>query len=156
MSYNWFGKLTPEQVSEAEKETGLKFPEDYKEFLMKTNGGYLDLDSDDEHGFHVDPIDEEDIWIDSFFGVGESAANYLINYNKEYGDETNGCIIIGDTLSHGLILYDYNGVFNDEQVSAICFWDDTRAYDVSSDEQNLYYLAKDINGLLKRANIKID
>ena len=79
------GSLTIEQIEEAEKKLGHKFPDDYKEFLLKTNGGRIDLDDDVDHGFHVDPIDEEDIWVDSLYGVGEDALDLLIKYNKEYG-----------------------------------------------------------------------
>ncbi len=157
MGFDKNGSLTLEQIREAEKKIGHKFPEDYKEFLLKTNGGRIDLDDDVEHGFHVEPIDEEDIWIDFLYGIGEDAYDNLIYYNKEYGEETMGCIIIGTTLSNGFLLYDYAGVWDDENhEKAIYFWDDTRAYETSSDDGNLYYVAKDFNDLLKRASLNFD
>lgn len=155
MAFKKNGSLTIEQIKETEKKLGHKIPEDYKEFLLKTNGGRFDLtNEEDEHGFHVDPIDEEDIWIDEFFGIGESARDWLVHFNNEYADETMGCIIIGDTLSHGFIIYDYLGVFDDEK--GIYFWDDKRAYKTSSDDGNLYFVANDFNELMKKANLIVE
>ena len=157
MAFDTNGSLTLEQIRDAEEKIGHKFPDDYKEFLLKTNGGRIDIDDDEDHGFHVNLIDEEDIWIDFLFGIGEEAGDMLVKMNNEYGDETNGCLIIGSTLSNGLLLYDYLGVFDEQDhETAICFWDDVRAYDVSTDDCNLYYVAKDFNELLKRANLKFD
>ena len=147
------GSLTIEQIKEAEKKLGHKFPNDYKKFLLKTNGGRTDLDDDVDHGFHVDPIAEEDIWVDSLYGVGEEALDLLIKYNKEYGEETGGCIIIGDTLSHGFITYDYLGVVED---GGIYFWDDTWTYEPSNEEGNLYFVAKTFNEFIEMCNTKLD
>ena len=47
------------------------------------------------------------------------------------------------------------GIIN-SHIKAIYFWDDTRAYETSSDDGNLYYVAKDFNDLLKRANLNFD
>ena len=125
------------------------------EFLLKTNGGRIDLVSDDvDHGFYVDPIDEEDIWIESLYGIGESARNWLVYFNELYADETMGGLIIGDTLSHGFIVYDYLGVLEDD--GGIYFWDDKRAYKTSSDEGNVYFVANDFDELIKMSNIKFD
>ena len=155
MAFEKNGSLTIEQIKEAEEKLGHKFPDDYKEFLLKTNGGRIDFVSDDvDHSFHVDPIDEEDVCIDSLYGVGEDALDLLIKYNKEYGEETGGCIIIGDTLSHGFITYDYLGVVEEE--GGIYFWDDTWTYEPSNEECNLYFVANDFNELLKLCNLKLD
>lgn len=155
MAFKKNGSLTIEQIKEAEKKLGHKIPEDYKEFLLKTNGGRIDLVSDDvDHGFYVDPIDEEDICIDSLYGIGESARDWLIYFNELYADETMGGLIIGDTLSHGFIVYDYLGVVEDD--GGIYFWDDKRAYKTSSDEGNLYFVANDFDELMKISNFKFD
>ena len=155
MAFEKNGTLTIEQIEEAEQKIGHKIPEDYKEFLLKTNGGRVDFVSDNvNHGFHVDPIDEEDICIDSFYGIGEVAHDWLVYFNNEYVDETMGCLIIGDTLSHGFIIYDYLGVFDGEK--GIYFWDDKRAYKTSSDDGNLYFVANDFNELIKMSKFKID
>ena len=150
------GTLTLEQIESAEKELGHKFPDDYKEFLMKTNGGRTEYFSDDEeeHAFHVDPIDEEDVSVDSLYGVGEEALDLLVKYNKEYGEETGGCIIIGDTLSHGFLTYDYLGVV--EEDGGIYFWDDTWTYEISNEECNLYFVAKTFNEFLEKCKLKFD
>lgn len=153
MGFKKNGSLTIEQIKKAEKKLGHKFPDDYKEFLLKTNGGRIDLDDDVDHGFHVDPIDEEDIWVDSLYGIGESARDWLFYFNNEYADETMGCLIIGDTLSCGFIIYDYLGVVDGKK--AIYFWDDKRAYKTSSDDGNLYFVANDFSELIKICNFKI-
>ena len=155
MGFTKNGSLTVEQIREVEKELGHKFPNDYKEFLLKTNGGMIDFVIDDvEHGFHIDLIDEENVCIDSLYGVGEDACDLLIKYNKEYGEETGGCIIIGNTLSNGFIVYDYLGVVEDE--GGIYFWDDTWAYEASNEDGNLYFVANDFNELLEISNLKLD
>ena len=38
MAFERNGSLTIEQIRETEKKIGHKIPEDYKEFLLKTNG----------------------------------------------------------------------------------------------------------------------
>ncbi len=155
MAFEKNGSLSIEQVKNTEERLGHKFPNDYKEFLLKTNGGRFNyIEEEDIHGFHVDLIDEENMWIDSLYGVGEEACNLLINYNKEYGEEIEGCIIIGDTLAYGFLLYDYLGVLEDE--GGIYFWDDTRAYKTSSDDGNVYFVANDFNELMTKSNLKIE
>lgn len=155
MGFTKNGSLTIEQIREVEKKLGHNFPDDYKEFLLKTNGGMIDFVNDDvEHGFHVDLIDEEDVCIDSLYGVGEEACDLLIKFNQEYGEETGGCIIIGNTLSNGFITYDYRGVVEDE--GGIYFWDDTWTYEPSNEEGNLYFVAKNFNEFLELCNLKVD
>ena len=155
MSFRKYGCLSLEQINETEEKIGHKFPSDYKDFLLKTNGGqFMLLTDEDVHDFYVDPIDEENICIDSFYGVGEDACNYLVIFNQEYGDEAEGTIIIGGTLSHGFIIYDYLGVLEEE--GGIYFWDDTRAYKTSSDEGNVYFVANNFNELLKMCNLELD
>lgn len=155
MAFKKNGSLTIEQLKKTEEKLGHRFPNDYKEFLLKTNGGRIDFISDDEeHGFYVDPIDEEDICIDSLYGIGEGARDWLVYFNKLYADEIMGCLIIGDTLSHGFIVYDYLGVVEDD--GGIYFWDDKRAYKTSSDEGNLYFVAENFNELMKKSNFIIE
>lgn len=155
MGFTKNGSLTIEQIKEAEKIIGHKFPDNYKKFLIKTNGGRTDsVDDDIEHGFNVEQIVEEDVLVDSLYGVGEEACDLLVKYNKEYGEETGGCIIIGDTLSHGFIIYDYLGVVEDER--GIYFWDDTWNYETSDEENNVYFVAKTFTEFMEMCNLKID
>ena len=154
MSFEKYGSLTIEQIKETEEKIGHKFPDDYKEFLLKTNGGqFMLLTDEDVHDFYVDPIDEENICIDSFYGVGEEACNYLVIFNQEYGDEAEGGILIGGTISHGFMVYDYLG--NLEGKKAIYFWDSCGAYETSKDG-NVYFVANDFNELLNLCNLKLD
>lgn len=156
MAFKKNGSLTIAQIEEVEKELGHKFPDDYKKFLMKTNGGrivYLNNEEVDIHDFYVYPIDEEDVCVDSIYGVGEDASDLLITFNKEYGKEIDGCIIFGDTLSHGFMIYDYLGVLEDK--GGIYFWDDTWTYELSNEECNLYYVTKNFNDFLELCNLKV-
>lgn len=154
MSLERYGSLTLEQIEETEKKIGHKFPDDYKEFLMKTNGGKFRWPTDEDvHDFYVEPIEEENIALDSFYGVGEEACDYLVIFNQEYGDEAEGGILIGGTLSHGFIVYDYLG--NLEGKKAIYFWDSCGAYEESKDG-NVYFVANDFNELLKLCNLELN
>lgn len=153
MAFEKNGTLTMDQIKEAEEKIGHKIPEDYKQFLLKTNGGRVDFVSDEvDHKFHIDLIDEDDIWLDSLYGIGESALNWLVYFNKEYGHETKGCLIVGDTLCHGFILYDYLGVWSS---GGIYFWDDKHEYEASSDG-NLYFVANNFNEFMEMCNLKLD
>lgn len=154
MSFERYGSLTLEQIKETEEKIGHKFPDDYKEFLLKTNGGQFQLLTDDDvHDFYVDPIDEENICIDSFYGVGKEACNYLVIFNQEYDYASEGCIIIGGTLSHGFMVYDYLGNLYDKK--AIYFWDLNNSYKASKDG-NVYFVANNFNELLEMTNAKLD
>lgn len=153
MSLERYGSLTLEQIEETEKKIGHKFPDDYKEFLMKTNGGMFRWSTDEDvHDFYVEPIEEENIGLDSFYGVGEEACDYLVIFNQEYGDEAEGGILIGGTLSNGFIVYDYLGNIGKP---GIYFWDSCGAYEESKDG-NVYFIANDFNELLKLCNLKLD
>ena len=153
MSFKKNGSLTMEQIIDAEEKIGHKIPEDYKQFLLKTNGGRIDFVNDEaEHKFHVDLIEEDDVWLDSLYGIGESARDWLVYFNNEYGHETKGCLIIGDTLCHGFILYDYLGIWSS---GGIYFWDDKLEYK-SSREGNLYFVAKNFNDFMEICDLKIN
>lgn len=150
MAFKKNGLLTIEMITKIENEIGHKFPEDYRNFLLKTNGGRFDFD--DNHEFKVEPIDEEDICIDMFYGVGEQSDDLLIYMNNTYGDDAgDNTIIIGNTLSGGFIVYTYKGAD-----SGVFFWDDNYAYEFSGDECNAYFIAKDFNELMKIANFKME
>ena len=137
-------------IENLEEKIGKNFPQDYIEFLLKTNGGQFDLE--DEHGIDVIGIDEEPIYIDVLFGIDENKCSDLFYWNNEYGDEIpEDAIIIGDALSHGFIIYNYS-----IEDKGIYYWDSTYAFESSDDDGNTYFVANDFNELMKKANLKID
>lgn len=150
MAFNKNGHLTEEQVCKIEREINHKLPQDYNDFLMKTNGGRFDFE--DYHEFKVEPIEEEEIRIDKFYGIGADLRDALIYFNNEFGEDClENTIIIGNTLSNGFIIYIYSG-----DNKGIYFWDDNYAYECTSDEQNTYYICDTFDELLKLANVSID
>ena len=111
---------------------------DYKEFLMKTNGGrnagYKYLNQ-----IEISEISEV-INIDVMFGIHTNVKNADIEqWTRDYEDDIfPNSLIIGDTMQHGFIFYWLSGDENE----GIYYYDDTYEFESSSDESNAYYLAK--------------
>lgn len=145
------GPLPEKSIREIEKTIHRKFPEDYKKFLKKTNGGEFEINDIEKHGIEIEGIDQEPIYIDSFFGTLEGMSG-LYNWNNP--DEEmfrKNAINIAYTLNHGLITYITSG-----KDKGIYFWDTTFDFDCSDDDGNAYFLAENFDEFLDKINLKID
>lgn len=147
MAFNKYGKLSVAMVNQLDGLLGFKVPQDYKEFLIKTNGGRFDFEDK-----HYILIENKKIWIDVFYGNKKNKRSSFFFWNNEYGDEIpENSIIIGDTQDHGFIVYVCSG-----SQSGIYFWDDLFSIEGSSSEgKNAYFIANDMNELLKKINVSI-
>ena len=128
-----FGGDISEKITEYEKVLKMQFPEDYKQFLIKTNGGEF---QDDIQIFWVDEL-QEDIAIDLLFGFEHVRSLNLLDWYKEYSEELpENTIIIGDSINAGLILLiwqdDWQGIF---------LWDHCLELEQSTEEDCLYRIA---------------
>lgn len=139
MAFNKYGSLNASMVNQLDGMFGFEIPLDYKEFLIKTNGGRFDYE--DEH--HI-MIKNRTIWIDVLYGNKENMRSSLLFWNNEYGDEIpQNSIIIGDTQDHNFLVYMCAG-----EQKGIYLWDDTLSIDSSScDGKNAYFIASDMNEL---------
>ena len=126
----------------------VEIPNDYKEFLIKTNGGrntsYTNLNQ-----LEISDI-KEVINIDVMFGVNTNIKNADIDqWSSEYADDLfPNSLIIGDTIQHGFVVFWLSGDENE----GIYYYDDTYEFDSSSDDSNAYFLAKtftDFQDLIK-------
>ena len=147
MAFNKYGKLDAALVNQLDGLFGFEVPQDYKEFLIKTNGGRFDFEDE-----HYMLIKNKKIWIDVLYGNKKSKRSSLLFWNNEYGDEIpESAIIIGDTQDHGFIVYICAG-----EQKGIYFWDDVLSIEGSSIEgKNAYFVANDMNEFLKKFNISI-
>lgn len=147
MSFNKYGSLNASMVNQLDGMFGFEIPLEYKEFLIKTNGGRFDYE--DEH--HI-MIKNKTIWIDVLYGNKENMRSSLLFWNNEYGDEIpQNSIIIGDTQDHNFLVYMCAG-----EQKGIYLWDDNLSIDGSScDGKNAYFIANDMNEFLKKINVSI-
>ncbi|AQY50278.1 SMI1/KNR4 family protein [Listeria sp. FSL L7-1582] len=128
-----FGTLSMQEIIRLEKEMQLKFPEDYKQFLVNKNGGvpaenYLSM---------IIPSNGEEIVLGALLGVNENDNFDLESWYKEYGDELmESALIIGTEYGSGLFILICEG---DQE--GIYFWDNGQELEGSSDEENVYKLA---------------
>lgn len=145
MAFNKYGSLSASLVGQLDGMFGFEVPSDYKEFLIKTNGGRFDYE--DEHYIMIRDIK---IWIDVLYGNKENMRSSLLFWNNKYGDEIpQNSIIIGDTQDHNFLVYVCVG-----KQKGIYIWDDTLSIDGSSCEgNNAYFISSDMNELLDKFKI---
>lgn len=147
MAFNKYGRLDASMVNKLDGIFGFEVPLDYKEFLIKTNGGRFDFE--DEHNI---TINDKEIWIDVLYGNKGNKRSSLLFWNNEYGDEVpQNSIIIGDTQDHTFLVYVCVG-----EQKGIYLWDDLFSIEGSScARKNAYLIASDMNDLLRKINVKI-
>ena len=137
---NMFKKFDGEishKLEQYEKDTNMKLPADYKQFLMRTNGGQF---INEIYTFWVEKL-EMNIGVDVLFGFNSSRSLCLTTWYKEYVDELpENAIIIGNSINAGLILLiwqiDWKGVF---------LWDLSLDLEQSTEENCLYRIADNFN-----------
>ncbi|MEE1053858.1 MAG: SMI1/KNR4 family protein [Acutalibacteraceae bacterium] len=146
------GTLTEKEVDELEKEINRKFPQDYRKFLMATNGGYMDGATINDTAFVVDEIKEELIYIDAFFGKSSDRDLDLVYWNKEFSDILpDDVFVFASDLSHGYLAYKCNE-------KTICFWDRTHQFRASVFEpapHNTHFAANNIPELMEKINSEV-
>ena len=130
-----FGKIAKEDIVEIEKKFDVVLPSDYKQFLLKYNGGAVAINELKE--IHLDDINES-INIDVLYGIHTgSKASDIEYWTNEYADDLfEKTVIIGDSLQHGFIVLICDGS-ND----GIYYYDDSYCFDSSNDDSNVYLIA---------------
>jgi len=71
-------KLSELDIDSAEHDLGIVFPESFRRFLLKYNGGRPELDTMDVPGHPQSPTD-----IQVFFGIGRKVATDCLAWNME-------------------------------------------------------------------------
>ena len=80
MAFNKYGKLSVAMVNQLDGLLGFKVPQDYKEFLIKTNGGRFDFEDK-----HYILIENKKIWIHVFYGnkKNKRSSFFFVTMNME-------------------------------------------------------------------------
>ena len=128
-----FGGEISDKLEEYERTVDMKLPNDYRQFLVNTNGGQF---VNEIHTFWVEEL-KQDIGIDVLFGFNNLRSLCLINWYKEYVEDLpQNTIIIGNSINAGLILLiwqdDWKGIF---------LWDHCLDLEQSTQDDCLYRIA---------------
>ena len=116
---------------------GFSLPDDYRGFLLETNGGVAA-----EAIFPI-PSLGEDSMLDVFYGIGLERPFDLEFWWDEYNDDMpERSIIIGADPGNGMIML---SVGDDP---GIYFWDHSHFFPESNEKQNAYFLAHTFTGFI--------
>jgi hypothetical protein len=129
-----------EAVRKLEKDFRIKLPEDYRDFLIRDNGGSVT-------GGHLYVRDlEEDMPMGYFFGLGiKKGFADITEINEEYGDDIpKKSLLIGTDVGSGFIL-----LVADGKNDGIWYYDHTYFFDKSNDELNTYFICETFSDFLK-------
>jgi len=142
--------ITEKDIADIERTYRLKLPDDYRQFLLTTNGGHS-RDYLDEEGLIIDKDYPEDtVSVKDFLGWNDPISACSINYwMGEYGDE-----LIGDAADTLLIGYAHETGFFvlkcTENNQEVYYWDDCREFEFSSDEANAYWVADSFTEFIEK------
>ena len=138
------GTVAEEDIHALENQWHLTLPEDYKAFLMETNGGIVEWEEKD--AIHIEEINE-DIYLEILYGIktkGKSAD--IQTWMEMFEDEIfPGSLLIGFDLMQGFIVLQCGG-----EDAGVYYWDDAYNFKGSDDENNVYFLADSFSELLKK------
>lgn len=130
--------LTAAQIRGLERKLGASLPEDYKQFLRKTNGG-----RPPETALHV-PVAEEEVLVDFLFGVGRKPG--ILEWLSELRrDMPSGFIPIGKDPGGNIYIMDLNL----PNQGVIYYWDKSHSFSSSTSEGNTYPVARSFSRLLE-------
>ncbi len=129
-----------EAVLKLEKDLRVKLPDDYRNFLIRDNGGGVS----DGH-LYVKELDEY-MPMGYFFGTGiEKGFADIAAINEEYNDDLpKKSLLIGTDAGSGFIL-----LVNDGENDGIWYYDHTYFFDMSNEERNTYFICETFSELLK-------
>ncbi len=136
-----FGVATKKQIAYFEKKWSLHLPEEYKRFLLETNGGIVR--KDESNKIRVEDLGT-DIVIDVLFGIGTGNNSDLNKWMDMLKDDLiANTVIIGSDLMQGLIIMICEG---DDM--GIYYWDDAYNFEESNDECNTYWVTKSFGDII--------
>ena len=133
------------EVIQFEETVKMKLPNDYKEFLLDTNGGQF---TDEIHLFWVDEL-KENIGMDVFFGFNQARSLCLYDWYNEYAVELpEETVIIGYSINAGLILLIWQ-----EEWKGVFLWDHCLELEQSTEEDCLYLISDTFEEFLNALQI---
>lgn len=140
---NKMGSAKLENIDNLEKKYSLSLPDDYKEFLLSTNGGSVEINESNQ--LAIDGLSEK-VVIGVLYGVdtGFEAANIDFWTDKFKNDLLSETIVIGDSIMNGLFVMICSG-----EMKGLYYWDDSYHFDTSNDENNTYWIASTFTDFMK-------
>ena len=137
-----FASIKDDEINEIEKKLKVKFPKDYREFLLKYNGGIVEKNN--KNAINVKNI-EENLVIDVLFGIVEKEESDIYYWNQQMKEDMmEGAVLIGDDIIQGFIVMFCHG-----DNKGIYYWDDAYNFQNSDDENNMYWIANSFNEFIK-------
>ena len=128
-----FGTMDVERIHGLADKYGVQFPEDYIDFLVLTNGGFVWDDPDTK--IEV-PGTDELFQMKMFYGLDVEERFNLETVNNKYRDELPpSSFIIGEDSRGNQIV-----IVHDDEGDIICYWDEKLKLSVSSKDANAYIL----------------
>lgn len=137
-------KANLSNIKTFEANNKIELPKDYVNFLIRYNGGNIELN--DANVIHVDDLGG-DINIDVLFGVNTKEPELSIEFwiNKYKNEMPQGTVIIGDSYQHGFIILLCVG-----EDAGVYYWDDTYEFPCSDDAANTYFVADTFTDFIKK------
>ena len=142
MDIRSFGTADNESMKQAEQQMGIELPDDYRAFLLQTNGG---TNVDYSMSFFVEELNDE-IVVDVLYGIGLDNKNAdAVFYTDMFAEDLfPGSVLIGDSIQNGFIVMACGG-----EDKGIYYWDHSYTYEVSDDENNMYRIADTFGDFLR-------
>lgn len=129
-----FGPMNEQEITNIEIQFNVQFPTDYRMYLKEIGGGFAEWS--ESNGIYVEDVKDK-VFIDEMFGNIDIDSARIDFWTKKYQDEMfEKSIIIGDSLEHGFFVLVCEG-----EDKGMYYWDDTYHFEISNDENNVYWLA---------------
>ena len=139
-----FGSATNKQIAELESKYHLKLPEDYKRFLMETDGGRAVLA--ESNAIEIPDLGVS-VHADIFFGcnINIKEVNLFFWMDRLQEDILEQVLLIGDSIEHGFFVINCG-----DEEPGVYYWDDTYALEGSNDAYNTFWIADTFTELLEK------
>lgn len=131
------GALTEQEIENLEARIQFKMPQDYRQFMLKSNGGSVPRNV--YYWVHANNLPEEEIEIKAFLGINpEEKVVDLSYWFDAYGYEYEGINTAQIALSDpGVIVLGYE---NDPR-DGVYLWDDSLELETSTEDNCMYKIA---------------
>jgi hypothetical protein len=149
---NVYGQVSPEQIAELEARRGVVLPEEYKQLLLRSNGGKPRPDTFDVPGWHGKAS-----VVTRLYGIHSGKHGNLEKMIDLYEDRLPKDLLpIGGDPGGNLILLGVAG----EHMGKIFFWDHEAELDKKGKSRknmkNTFPLANDLGSFLSSLHANVD
>ncbi|KZZ83918.1 SMI1/KNR4 family protein [Bacillus sp. SJS] len=141
MNIKSYGNINPEKVNSFEQFIGFALPHDYRNFLLKHNGGSIRGTR-----FSVKELNEE-ISLHVLYGISTDNSDLsLESWYEEYEEDLmSNALIIGHDRGSGMIV-----LINDSENNGVYFWDHAWHFEQSDEDNNTYKISDSFNSFIEK------